>query len=266
VSKTDFTVIIGLSFLALFIWLREMIWMSSADDTLPILAAIPLFIWIGGPWDFRDHSLPLSTKGLVIFAVFFLLGTALNISFFLAISWTALLVTWLLAAVISNPERSLSKLLVLPLMAFPWVSLDLNRLGWWFRLSGAWATAQVLPLFNFHVSQQGTSLMINETLVNVDVACAGLNTLQSMLIAGSIVAYLFLKDSNRYWLSLPFLFFMAWLSNVIRIIAVSLATMFVSPQFATGAFHQIGGWFILIVMFSVCWLFFSFLTPKNESQ
>lgn len=262
----DFFFLIILSAFAVMIWLRDTNWMSSADDTLPILAAIPIFVWIGSPWNLREKNLPLEKKGLIAFAIFFILGILINLTLFLAISWVALLWTWLNSAAYPEPTRQMNKLLVLPLMAFPWISLDFDKIGWWFRLSGTWVTANLFSALGFNVTQEGTNLAIDHLTLNVEVACAGLNTLQSMLIAGVVVAYILLSKSSRFWWNLPVLLVVAWVANTVRIIVITFAALFISPDFATGSFHQVGGWFILILMFLLCWTIFWLQTAPSKEK
>jgi exosortase len=166
-----------------------------------------------------------------------------------------------------SPETlpSIKKLLILPLMAFPWVALDADRVGWWFRLSGAWAAAHFFKLLGYDVQQEGTQMIVNKLLISVEAACAGLNTLQSMLIAGTVVCYLILGETNRYWWNLPVLVIMSWVANTARIIFISTAALTISPKFATGEFHVWGGWAVLIVMFCLCWFIFALQKPKDIS-
>ncbi len=262
----DYSVILALFFLALFIWLRDISWITSSDDTLPILVAIPLFYWIGSPWHLRVEPLPLSYKGLLFTALLFLIGIITNVTLILTLGWTCLLWTWLAARVTEVSLPSVKKLLILPIMAFPWIALDADRLGWWFRLSGAFFTAKLLTFFGMDVQHEGTLLFVNHIQISVEAACAGLNMLQSMLIAGSVVVYLTLGETNRYWWNLPVLVFMSWFSNTIRIILISLAAIEISPRFATGEFHQWGGWAILLLMFCLSWLFFAWQQPKKASS
>lgn len=253
----DKAFLIFLGVYAGFIWLRDTSWMTSSDDTLPILVAIPLFYWIGKPWCFLEDPSPIDLRQFFLCIVLFLLGTGLNSTFFLTLSWTWALGSWLSSRLPKERWLHIKKLLILPLMAFPWISMDANQIGWWFRLSGAWACDRVLTYFGMDVSRQGTLMVVNGMPISIEVACAGLNTLQSMLIAGSVVAYMFLGNSNRFWWNLPVLIAVSWLANTIRIIIITLAALFVSRKFAMGAFHEIGGWVVIMVMFALCWLWFS---------
>lgn len=255
--------------LAIFIWLRDISWMSETYDTLPVLSAIPLFAWLGSPWKYAESPAPYSRKLLVTAVLFCLAGIIVDLTLLLAVGWTLLLWCWASSKFANASEPSFKKLLVFPFMAFPWVSLDLQQLGWWFRLSGAWIAAALYRILGFNVLQEGTFVKINDLPISIEAACAGLNTLQSMLIAGSAVAYIMLKDTPYYWRNLPLLILFAWLANTLRIILLSAAALAVSPDFALGAFHTWGGWLIIIAMFAMCWLVFSIqenIYLKNASR
>lgn len=265
--SSDYAIIFSLILLAIFIWLRQIAWISSADDTLPILVALPLFFWLGMPWKINPERPPLDVRGLVYTVICFLLGVLFNLTILLSAGWTLLLWTWLKSLIIPSSHPAIKKLLVLTLLAFPWITLDANHIGWWFRLSGAWTTAQVFAIAGYDVQQEGTNLTIHHLPISVEVACAGLNTLQSMLIAGSAADFILLGHTPRYWWNLLLLPAMAWLSNTLRIIVLSIAALAVSPEFAVGAFHQWGGWAVVMAMFLFCWLIFALQAsqPKKEA-
>lgn len=257
---------VGLFIYAAFIWLRDTVWISTSDDTFPILVAIPLFFWIGSPWHFRKIAKPYSKQLFVAALLLFLGGVALNLTFLLALSWCLLLWNWVSSHVTDEMLPNVKKLMILPLMAFPWIALDANRLGWWFRLSGAWATEHFFSFLGADVSREGTLLVVNQVPISVEVACAGLNTLQSMLIAGSAVCYLILGNTNRYWANIPVLLGMAWLANTLRIILITAAAVWISTKFAKGNFHVLGGWMVILFMFALCWLIFSLQEPSKKEE
>jgi len=262
----DYGMVALLIFLAMFIWLRDRSWMSTSDDTLPIIVAIPLFVWLATPWEWREDSLPLKGTWIVVAILSFVIGIATNLTILLAVGWTSLMWSWL--SVRLNPKSlpSIKKLLILPIMAFPWVALDAQLIGWWFRLSGASVAAQLFHVGGLAVTHEGTQLVINGIPLSVEAACSGLNTLQSMLIAGSIVAYLYLGEAKDYWINLLWLPIMAWIANTIRIITIGISALAISPEFAMGPFHDIGGWLILFLMFCLCWLMFSVQAPKKSKS
>jgi exosortase len=265
-KKIDYLIILVLFLLAIFIWVRDLSWAAESADTLPVLVAIPLFIWLGMPWKWKKDDTPIPSMPLIISATLFVVGIGTNLTLFLAISWTLLLWTWLKFRTEESTHSKIKKLLVLPIMAFPWITLDAGQVGWWFRLSSATVTAGLFSLFGADVQQEGTNILINKLPISVEAACAGLNTLQSMLIAGTVVAFLFLGNSPRYWWNLPLLVVMTWVANTVRIIVIIIAALKVNAEFALGTFHTLGGWIVLMIMFSLCWVIFSWQEPKTQPE
>lgn len=242
--------------LAIFIWVRDVSWITSSDDTLPILAAIPLFIWLGTPWKFKKTVNSLSPLKMILSAFLFLTGIATDLTLLLTLAWLLLLWTWLADRVVEEMIPSLKKMMVLLVMAFPWIALDAGFIGWWFRLSGAWAASHFFALMGADVSREGTLLVVNGLPISVEAACAGLNTLQSMLISGTVMAFLILGNTNRFWWNLPLLIIISWIANTVRIICISAAAVGISRRFALGDFHQLSGWLVLMLMFGLCWFLF----------
>jgi exosortase/archaeosortase family protein len=248
----DFGFIGVLLALAVFIWVRDLTWASAAGDALPILAALPLFVWLGKPWQFENATQEVS-KILIVFAVVGLvMGVLTELTILLAVSWTLLLWSWLRARLKTQSQILVKKLLILPLLAFPWITLDCQWLGWVFRLSAAWIVAHLFALMGFGVVQNGTNLLVQGLPISVEAACSGLNTLQAMLIAGSTLAFIFLGRQRHFWWNLPALFALAWLANTARIITLVVAALTVSPEFSQGVFHTWGGWAVLVLMFLLC--------------
>ena len=249
--------LVGLALLAGFIWVRDRSWTTSVMDTLPIILALPLFVWLGGPWASQAGVRPMHLAGVVCSIVLMLAGVLANLVFLLAVGWTLLLACWLSARLAPDAMVRARRLLVLPLLAFPWIALDFHGIGWWFRLSGSWATAGAFSLMGFDVAREGTSLLVQGLAVNVEAPCSGLNVLQSMLIAGVALAYIYLGEGRRYWWNLPLLVPMAWLANTLRIMMLCTVGLSVSPAFAMGVFHHLGGLVVLCIVFGICWLLFT---------
>lgn len=265
-QRYDWQYIFALGLLAIFIWIRDLSWSSTAADTLPILVALPLFYWLGAPWIFYEKWASPSKKWVAAATVFFLLGILTNLTILLSIGFASLLFAWV-SKRCSSPSRSTQlKLLILPLMAFPWITLDAITLGWWFRLSSATITAGLFSLFGSNVTQEGTNLVINNIPISVEAACAGLNTLQAMLIAGSATAFILLGEYKCYWWNLPALIVIAWVANTLRILVLTAAALFISPEFSVGAFHTWGGWLVIALMFALCWLLFSLQEEPSQPK
>lgn len=243
----------ALGALGAFIWLRDGNSLHAASDTLPILAALPLGYWIGGPWRFLEAPEKISLSHLAAGCVFVAAGVLGDLTFLLALGWTALLWTWLRSHLAVEKRAVAFRLLALPLLAFPWILRDCQPLAWWFRLSASAVAQGAFSAVGFAVTRDGTNLVVQGTRIAVAPACAGLETLQAMLIAGCAPAFFCFgaKGGAKYWGSLLALFAMSWLANTARVMSIAIAAISFGPKFAMGAFHDLGGWMVLLAMFSM---------------
>jgi exosortase/archaeosortase family protein len=249
-----------LAVVAGFIWVRDLTWLRAPGDTMPIVAALPLFVWLKGPWVFSSHSWRMAPRALLCAALLIPAGVLLDSNFVLTAGWTALLWSWISGRSAEGGGSCARRLLVLPFLAFPWIATDFERVGWWFRLSGAAVTQHLLAWCQLGVVRHGTYLSVNDVSVTVDPACSGINGLQSMLIAGAVLAYVKLKETRWYWYNLPVLVLAAWAANVLRILSATLCVAAWNDANVLrwlGPVHLLAGWLALCAMFAVCWWLFS---------
>ena len=266
----DFLWLAGLLALAAFIWLRDRTWISSSDEVLPLLAAPAVFLWLGEPWrGWRKAETTPFPFGLVFAAgACFLLGMALEVTLLLALGWTLALWAWLRGKLAPENIFPLRRLLIFPVLAFPWLALDLPSLGWWFRLSAAWSAEHIFQLLGLAVTRAGTQIVVQNFPVDVSAACAGLKVLQAMLVAGGLMAFVQAGRSRWYWVAVAVLPLVAWLANTLRVVMLSTVALTFGAEAASGWFHEWGGWLVLIVMFGLCGLGFAFLgrMPVTSEQ
>lgn len=243
--------------LAIFIWTRDISWIDSIEDTLPIVMSLPLFLWLAQPLPFNKDLILPSFTGLFISTVGFITGIIIDSCFVLAVFWT--MIMWFLFSPRLDKDKrpAVKRLLILPLLAFPWLFIEGDFIGWWFRLSSAWVSAHIFSFMGFDVLHEGTHIIVQGLPVGIGNACSGLNTLQSMLIAGSALAYIYLGDRVVYWLDLILIIALAWTANTIRIIIICISALTISPKFALGMFHTWGGWIVLFLMICLSWMLFA---------
>jgi len=250
----------GLLLLAAFVWLRDRTWLASPDEVLPLLAAPAVFLWLGAPWHgWRKEASTINYRWLITAAVLFVLGIALEVTLLLALGWTLALWSWLAGKIAPEKTLALRRLLIFPLLAFPWLALDLPSLGWWFRLSAAWSAEHFFQALGLAVTREGTQIVVQNFPVAVTAACAGLKVLQAMLVAGSLMAFVQLGRSRWYWLAVAVLPLVAWLANKLRVVMLSGVALTFGADAATGWFHEWGGWLVLLSMFILCGLIFAAL-------
>ena len=255
----DWLWLAALTAFAALIWGRDRSWVGNASEVLPILGALPVFVWLGAPWRFTASPFALHLPTLAAAVGLFVLGTLFNLTLLLALGWALAVWSWLQLRVEPADRQRVFRLLALLVMAFPWVTLDAGEVGWWFRLSAAWVTEQFYTLLGLVVSREGTFLKVQGLPVSVEAACSGLKALQAMLIAGTMLAYIQLGRNRLYWWSLPLLILLAWVANTARVLMLTAAALTFGTEFAEGWFHAWGGWFVLMVMFTLCWLSFALL-------
>ena len=260
----DWLWLAALAGFAALIWGRDRSWVGNSSEVLPILGALPVFFWLGAPWRFTTTPFALHTPTLAGAVGLFVVGTLTNLTLLLALGWTLATWAWLKLRLEPADRRRVFRLLALLVMAFPWVTLDAGQVGWWFRLSAAWVTEQFYSLLGLVVTREGTFLKVQGLPVSVEAACSGLKALQAMLIAGTMLAYIQLGRNRLYWWSLPLLFVLAWVANTARVLMLTAAALTFGIEFAEGWFHAWGGWFVLMVMFALCWGSFALLEWQSR--
>lgn len=242
-----------------WIWLRDTQWRGALDDSLPILAALPVFAWLWAPWRFRAEPWRVDGRWLVGACLLFPLGVALDSGLVLTLAWIALAWSWLAARVVVPDHGRAAKLTVLLALAFPWLITDFESIAWWFRLSGAQAAAALSQFCGFWVVREGTQVWANGFTVNVEPACSGMHGLQALLVAGVTLAYWHFQTTRWFWVSLPVIVGAAWAANVARIVAALWAGAWLDPVAAArwvDPLHLWAGAIAIAVAFLVCHLAF----------
>lgn len=248
----------GLIVLGLFIWVRDLAWMSGSADVLPVLAAFPLFLWLAFPWDLKEEPAFTWNWRLPVAAGLFVSGVVCDMTFPMALGWVILLQQFLSAYLEDFDKR----ITVLPLFGFPWVVQDFHSIGWLFRHAGAKCVAYLFTLGGAHVFREGTLLTVNGMPLSIDPACGGLNVLQAMLVVGCFLICLRARRGSYFWAAIALLAPLAWLANTLRIFALGCAGLAFGPGFAMGWFHEWGGWLVVCVMFFLSQLLLS-LIPRS---
>jgi len=133
-------------------------------------------------------------------------------------------------------------------MAFPWVTLDLMPVGWWFRLSASWVADHAYSATGFSVLREGTNLVVSGIPIEVAAPCSGMNSLQAILMGGLVLTWIELDKSRWYWWIVASLPLLAWTANTIRVCSIIAMAVVWGPDAASGSFHQIGGWAVVLAV------------------
>jgi exosortase len=265
-TRTDYLGAAALLALGVGLWVRDLSWLDAPAEAIPALCALPLFVWLGRPWMWMPPREPASDAVGVAAALCLLVGSAVSVTLLLALGWTLLLWRWLCPRLEPACAARVRSLLVLPVLAFPWVAAEGRVVGWWFRLTAAWTVEDLFCLLGWDVARSGTALEVGGVSVSVEAACSGLGCLQAMLVAGVVLASIELGSGRRYWAALAALAPLAWFANTLRVAAITVAAVAGGAEFARGFFHDWGGWLLLVLMFLLCRAAFALLgrvpTPR----
>ena len=223
-----------------------------AADAYPALLGFPLFLCMGAPWRLKSEVGPLAFHRIAWCALGMLAGLVSGLTILFAAAWTVLL--WMLVEAFIQPDsdRRLQRLLLIPLFSFPWVLLDAQPLSWFFRVTGAWAAESLLGAAGFEVARESTMLFVDDICISVGEGCAGISTLQSMLLGGTILAYAMMHAHRRFWWHVPILLAAAWLANTARVAMTGMVALSWGPAYAEGTFHEWEGLAVLVAMFAIC--------------
>jgi exosortase/archaeosortase family protein len=232
---------------ALWIWVRDLAWLQAAEETLPVLAALPIFIWLGSPWRFKTHALPLRWQPVALSASLAGVGLVMDLTILLSAAWTVALWTWI-GQRVDGDVRLLRRLALLPFLAFPWVALDLAPVGWWFRLSASWMADHAYSAAGFTVLREGTNLIVGGIPIEVAAPCSGMNSLQAILLGGLVLTWIEFGKSRSYWWIVTSLPVLAWVANTCRVFSIIAMAVGLSPDAARGSLHQIGGWIVVLAV------------------
>lgn len=234
--------------------------MENAADTLPLLAAFPLYVWLAAPWKWSRRPLVRLPRSLFAGLALTLAGIAGDSTLLLSAGWIAFLDAFQFAYVEKVPRR----FLILPFLGFPWLTQNIESLGWFFRYTGAGAVQVLFTMLGMTVHREGTLLLIQNLPLSVEPACAGLNVLQSMLIVGCLLICTRIPSGWRFGLALATLVPLAWLANTSRIFMLGCAGLMFGSDFARGWFHNWGGWLVLCLMFLLCERAFNLLAGTGR--
>ncbi len=252
----------GLTLFGIFIWTHDLSWTEDASDTLPVLVAFPLLIWLTMPWKWKTTPGTIRTWSLLGALGLCLAGVIAQANLLLVLGWLLFFDIFQTTFL----EGFSRRFLLLPLFGFPWVMQDFPALGWFFRHSGAGAVEIMFQGLGYNVAREGTLLYIGDLPLSIEPACAGLNVLQAMLVAGSLVICLMVPSGWRFAVAVAALLPLAWLANTMRIFMLGFVGVKFGADFAMGWFHQWGGWAVLCVMYLMCQIFFRALSVRASKK
>ncbi|PHS14100.1 MAG: hypothetical protein COA78_06060 [Blastopirellula sp.] len=228
------------------------------------LVSAGIFFSLGAPWKFTKNN-KLNIRYLLLATILLVLGISTQILVIFSIGWVLLLWAWLNLQLDDIRCREIAYLLPLALLSFPWIEMDFNLLSSSIRENATSTAAEFLDYFDILQSKTNMTLGVAGQKVFISPECDGRDTLQSMLVIGFSIASCSPIRFKTAWILTPIFCLLAWLSNVIRIILISIGICSFNGYSDSLIVHQITEHSSIAVMLLLCFLLFRWL-PKYPNQ
>ena len=122
----------------------------------------------------------------------------------------------------------------------------------------------MIQMFNIPLVQEGNIIHLTTCTLEVAEACSGIRSLVSMLMLGVLFAYM-TKDNNvKKIILVLFSPIIAIMVNVIRITGTGILANFFGEKVARGYVHDVSGYLVFILGFSILFLLFILLNRKSK--
>jgi exosortase len=179
----------------------------------------------------------------------------------LSIAIFAVVVIWVGGFVLSYGIRAFRAGLFPVLVLFLMVPIPdslLDRVIFWLQTGSAEVSYAVFELVGVPVFRTGFVFSLPDVTIEVSKECSGIRSSLALLIMSLLAGHLFLRSAWKKVLltlaALPLLI----VKNGIRIVTLSLLSIYVDPSFLTGSLHRKGGilFFLLalVILAPVLWL------------
>ena len=179
----------------------------------------------------------------------------------LAITIFSLVIIWVGCFVLCYGLRAFRAGLFPVLFLFWMVPIPdflLNRVIFWLQVASAEASYAVFQLVGVPIFRTGFVFALPGVTIEVARECSGIRSSLAMLITSLLAGHLFLRSgwtkAVLILATLPLLV----VKNGIRIVSLTLLSIYVDPSFLTGRLHRDGGilFFLLalIILAPVLWL------------
>lgn len=255
---------------------------------LVILAYIPTFDWMLGRWGAVDTyyshgylvpfvslfvawlkraqlaALPVKPSrwgwlvlgaGILVFLVSALWRVYFSSGFsFLAVVCGLILLFWGTKHLrtLWFPITFLLFMIPLPMVAIANISFKL-------KMFAAQVSAVIVNMMGVAAVREGSVIKTMHSYVIVEDPCSGIRSLIALIALGALMAYFSRMSRTKkiilFLASIP----LAVITNIIRIVAVTLASEIYGAPFATGAFHDFMGIMVFVLAFLGLWAVSSLL-------
>lgn len=258
-KKQDWLKIIALSLLTIGAYVPTFIWMIerwSAKDTYYSHGFLVPFISGFIVWLKREKLKKLKIEPMNIGWLLFLAGITIHaVSAFLRVYFTSGFSFLLVAAglvLLFFGKRYLRELLFPLLFLIAMIPLPLvaiANISFALKTFAAQVSTVIINKLGVPAIREGSIIKTLHSYVIVDDICSGIRSLVALIALGALMTYFSniskTKKTILFLSSVP----IAVSSNMIRIVALTLASEMYGAQFATGWFHDTMGVLVFVFAF-----------------
>ena len=116
------------------------------------------------------------------------------------------------------------------------------------------------------VFRQGFFLTVPGVTIEVATECSGIRSSVALFITCLLAAHLFLRTPWKQLLFVLLAFPLALIKNGIRIVTLTLLSIYVDPSFLTGSLHHKGGFVFFLLALAILAPVLLFLEKSEHSQ
>ena len=251
-----------------YIWLHSLRWWRLDSDSIFLLANFGIIYFLGKPWSVTNSKDCDSGFPVLLFPAVLIFGAGVisGISWLMSLGWVFGLYCFLKFFFNPSSEVKLTRLIPFAFFGFPWIALDGQTLGWYFRISGAATNEWVFSMLGLDVAREGVNMVVSGVVIRVTDECAGLNALQAMMTVGGFLAFHFFSTTKYYWPAWVSLLLVVWISNTLRIFLLGFTGLTFGVEFAMGPFHDWGGMVALTLAFVIAGSLFQLVSTYLNRQ
>jgi len=258
-KKNDYMKFIVLSLLVVAVYIPTFIWMYerwSAPDTyyshgflIPLVSGF--IVWLKRKELAQIKSEPLVKAGWLLFAsgiAVHLISTLWQVSFTSAFSLLIVMMGLILLFFGKDYLRQLAFPLAFLIFMIPLPMLAIANISFRLKIFAAQVSTKILNTVGVGAVREGSVIKTAHSYLMVEDPCSGIRSLVALIALGALMAYFSNLSRKKQVILFASSVPIAIGTNIIRIVALSLASEIYGSQFAGGLFHDTMG--ILVFVFA----------------
>jgi exosortase len=141
--------------------------------------------------------------------------------------------------------------LALLLFTIPFPALLLDKIVGFLQAASFTVTGLIFNALGFFPIQEGFAFKFPELAIEVARECSGIRSSVALVIMGLLCGHLFLRSSLNRILLVVFAVMIAIFKNGVRIVGLTLGTIYVDPRILNSPLHRAGGIPVFIFAFAL---------------